>query len=93
MSGMIENAGKTLVNDGKKAVGDIINAGENTVEGILQGLGLSGSTLNSTVSKLEGLGKNASIDSIEAILKAAVPAIASDVLDVAAPALLGLLLV
>jgi hypothetical protein len=93
MSGMIENAGKTLVNDGKKAVGDIINAGENTVEGILQGLGLSGNALNSTVSKLESLGKSATLDGVEAILKAAVPAIASDVLDVAGPALLGLLLV
>ena len=93
MSGMIENAGKTLVNDGKKAVGDIINAGENTVEGILQGLGLSGNALNSTVSKLESLGKNATIDRIETIIKAAVPAIASDVLDVAGPALLALLLV
>ncbi len=93
MSGMIETAGKTLINDGKNAVGDIINAGENSVESILQGLGLSGSALNSTVSKLESLGKSATLDGVEAILKAAVPAIASDVLDVAGPALLGLLLV
>jgi hypothetical protein len=93
MSGMIENAGKTLVNDGKNAVGDLLSAGENTVEGILEGLGLSGGALNSTVSKLESLGKKATIDGVEAILKAAVPEIAGDVLDVAGPALLALLLV
>jgi hypothetical protein len=93
MSGMIENAGKTLINDGENVINGIVNAGENTVEGILQKVGLSGNALTNTVSKLESLGKNATLDGVEAILKAAVPAIASDVLDVAGPALLGLLLV